>query len=56
MNMEGLIMILGLGVLVLVIALILWALKVAVSIAVILGLVGLVMLIIGAVRRGSSKT
>jgi hypothetical protein len=49
-------MILGLGIIVFVIAVILWFLKVAVSIAVILGLVGLVMLIIGLFRRGKPQT
>jgi hypothetical protein len=47
-------MILGLGIIVLIIAVILWALKMAIGVAAIIGLVGLVMLIIGVVssRRG----
>jgi hypothetical protein len=49
-------MILVIGIIVLLIAVILWALKVAVSLAVILGLVGLVVLIIGLFRKGRRQS
>jgi hypothetical protein len=45
-----------LGIVVLVIALILWVLKVAVNLAVFLGLVGLVVLIISLFRRKNRQS
>jgi hypothetical protein len=55
MNMEEMTMILVWGIIVLFIAVILWFLKVAVSVAVIVGLVGLVVLAIGLFRRGKPQ-
>jgi hypothetical protein len=54
--MEEMTMILVWGIVVLFIAVILWLLKVAASFAVIVGLVGIVLLIIGLFRRGRSQT
>jgi hypothetical protein len=58
--MEVYIMVFGLAIVLLIVAVILWALRIAVSLAVIAGLVGLGMLIYGfisslIVRRQSSR-
>jgi hypothetical protein len=56
MNKEEMTMILVWGIILLIVAVLLWVLKVAVSITVILGIVGLVVLIIGLFRRGTQQS